>query len=221
MSISLYIVEDYPLSRIGLKHSLAKYDDIEILGDFETAEECLCAMEKRSVDIILMDIGLPRMKGTEATKQIKLLYPEAKILILTSHASDESVLEALMAGANGYCIKDTPAELLVKIIKMVNMGALWLAPQIAYIPAYHLSQINHNKNRKKPQKNITYDLKLTERELSVLHLIVKGKTNTEIAKEISISKHTAKAHVANILSKLNVDDRVQAAVKAVRSGMLQ
>ncbi len=218
MKISLYIVEDYPLSRVGLRHSLLKYNEIEILGEFETAEECIQALDDKQSNIVLMDLGLPSMGGIEATKIIKSKCPDVKIIALTSHEKEESVLSALSAGANAYCLKDTSDELLFDIIKMVNQGALWLAPKIASIPCNHIAKIQNNIKKKQQKNNI--DKKLTARELSVLGLVVEGKSNTEIAKEMSVSKHTAKAHVASILSKLNVEDRVQAAVKAIQTNIV-
>lgn len=220
MCISVYVVEDYLLTRVGIKHLLEIYDIIKIEGDFESAEDCLDAMKEQPADVILMDIGLPGMNGIEATKKIKKLYPSTKIVILTSHEQDSSVISALTAGADAYCLKDADEEKLLEIIKTVYDGALWLAPQIAKVPAKHLqiqkpTRVQHSKPTAKSQ-----DVKLTDRERAVLQLMIKGKSNPEIAEEILVSKHTAKAHVSSILAKLDVEDRVQAVVKAVQAHLI-
>ncbi len=219
MKISLYIVEDYLLNRVNLRHSLNKFDDVEVIGEFETAEDCIEKMQTRPCDIVLMDLGLPCMNGIDATKHIKNNFPDTKIIVLTSHDNDNTVLAALAAGANAYCLKDSDENILIDIIKTVNSGALWLTPKIAAVPANHLP-----KPRVPIVKNIKFtdhsDIKLSERELSVLKLMAEGKSNPEIAKECTISTHTAKAHVASILAKLGVDDRVQASVKAVKAKLI-
>lgn len=219
MAISLYIVEDYLLTRVGLKHMLGKFKELNVLGEFEAAEECIDAMAKKPSNIILMDLGLPNMNGIEATKVLKEKYPETKIIILTSHDKDEAVIAALLAGASAYCLKDSEEENLINIIKTVNDGALWLAPQIAKVPYNNLPN-SRSKGLYSLDKKEEFDLKLTNREYSVLKLMAEGKTNPEIAKEIIISTHTVKAHVASILTKLDVGDRVQAVVKAIRSNLV-
>lgn len=214
MTISLYIVEDYLLTRVGLKNTLNKFKELNILGEFENAEDCISAMSKKQSDIILMDLGLPHMDGVQATKILKEKYPKTKIIMLTSYEKDEAVLAALTAGANAYCLKDSEEENLINIIKTVNDGALWLAPRIAQVPYNHLpckkSSYIYSSKEKEESK-----IKLTDRELSILRLMKEGKTNPEIAKEIIISTHTVKAYVASILVKLDVSDRVQAVVKAM------
>lgn len=214
MTISLYIVEDYLLTRVGLKNALNKYKELHILGEFENAEDCISAMSTKQSDIILMDLGLPKMDGVQATRILKEKYPKTKIIMLTSYEKDEAVLAALTAGANAYCLKDSEEENLINIIKTVNDGALWLAPKIAQVPFHHLpskksSSVYSSKEKEESQ------IKLTGRELSILKLMKEGKSNPQIAKEIIISTHTVKAYVASILVKLEVSDRVQAVVKAM------
>lgn len=219
MAISLYIVEDYLLTRVGLKHTLKKFEDVEVINDFETAEECIEAMKERPSDMVFMDLGLPGMNGVEATKILKRKYPETKIIILTSHEKDETVIAALLAGANAYCLKDSEEENLINIIRTVKKGALWLAPEIAKVPCNHLTSPRSSSLCGLSKEKIS-DLNLTNREFSVLKLMTEGKTNPEIAKEMIISTHTVKAHVASILTKLDVNDRVQAAVKAIKSNLV-
>ena len=205
--VSIYIVEDYLLARITCRKALEQFNDLEIKNDFETAEECIEALEKNPVDVILMDIGLPYMTGIEATKIIKEKYPNTKIIMLTSHDNQEEIISSLASGANAYALKDISVEDLHDAILNTNKGCIWIHPKIAAI-------INHTfVNAKLIPKE---DFNLTSREKEVLVLLTQGLSNTEIADKLIISTHTAKAHVCNILTKLSVTDRVQAAVKATK-----
>ena len=205
--VSIYIVEDYLLARITCRKALEQFNDLEIKNDFETAEECIEALEKNPVDVILMDIGLPYMTGVEATKIIKEKYPNTKIIMLTSHDNQEEIISSLASGANAYALKDISIEDLHDAILHTNKGCIWIHPKIASI-------INHTfVNAKLIPKD---DFNLTSREKEVLVLLTQGLSNTEIADKLIISTHTAKAHVCNILTKLSVTDRVQAAVKATK-----
>ena len=205
--VSIYIVEDYLLARITCRKALEQFNDLEIKNDFETAEECIEALEKNPVDVILMDIGLPYMTGIEATKIIKDKYPNTKIIMLTSHDNQEEIISSLASGANAYALKDISVEDLHDAILNTNKGCIWIHPKIASI-------INHTfVNAKLIPKE---DFNLTSREKEVLELLTQGLSNTEIAEKLIISTHTAKAHVCNILTKLSVTDRVQAAVKATK-----
>ena len=205
--VSIYIVEDYLLARITCRKALEQFNDLEIKNDFETAEECIEALEKNPVDVILMDIGLPYMTGVEATKIIKEKYPNTKIIMLTSHDNQEEIISSLASGANAYALKDISVEDLHDAILNTNKGCIWIHPKIASI-------INHTfVNAKLIAKD---DFNLTSREKEVLDLLTQGLSNTEIAEKLIISTHTAKAHVCNILTKLSVTDRVQAAVKATK-----
>ena len=205
--VSIYIVEDYLLARITCRKALEQFNDLEIKNDFETAEECIEALEKNPVDVILMDIGLPYMTGVEATKIIKEKYPNTKIIMLTSHDNQEEIISSLASGANAYALKDISVEDLHDAILNTYKGCIWIHPKIAAI-------INHTfVNAKLIPKE---DFNLTSREKEVLELLTQGLSNTEIADKLIISTHTAKAHVCNILTKLSVTDRVQAAVKATK-----
>ena len=205
--VSIYIVEDYLLARITCRKALEQFNDLEIKNDFETAEECIEALEKNPVDVILMDIGLPYMTGVEATKIIKEKYPNTKIIMLTSHDNQEEIISSLASGANAYALKDISVEDLHDAVLNTNKGCIWIHPKIASI-------INHTfVNAKLIPKD---DFNLTSREKEVLVLLTQGLSNTEIAEKLIISTHTAKAHVCNILTKLSVTDRVQAAVKATK-----
>ena len=205
--ISVFIVEDYLLTRITYKKAFKDYENINIIGDFETAEECINALEKQTVDVILMDLGLPYMTGIDATKIIHRKYPDIKIIILTSHENDNEVLSSLASGANAYALKDIETKKLYNLIHTVNEGSIWIDPQITKI-------VQKTFYKAEPIKK--EDFNLTPREKEVLDLLVQGFSNTEIAERLIVSPCTAKAHVCNILEKLSVTDRVQAAVKATK-----
>ena len=216
--IEVVLVEDYKLTRVGLRMALNEFDDIEVVGEAEDAEKGIELIKELKPDVVLMDLGLPGMSGLEATRKLQDIVPESKIIILTSHGQEEEVLAALGIGAKAYCLKDISPETLALVIKNVALGGCWLDPEIANyvlntLPAPEtLNFLTANSNLQKAQ--------LTEREIEVLRLLVKGKSNTEIAKELIVSVHTAKAHVCSILQKLCVDDRVQAAVKAVKEHLV-
>ncbi len=216
--IKIYIVEDYFLTRVSYRHTLGKTEDFELLGDFESAEECLEAMKENPADVVLMDLGLPYMNGIEATRIISSEYPNTKVIILTSHETDEEVLACTASGASGYVLKDLEVEPLRKVIRAVNFGALWFDPQIADVTKSVIPKPNSTDF-----DNLydTSDIKsiLTVRELETLKLVSEGKSNVEIAEIMMVSKNTAKAHVGSILSKLSVTDRVQAAVMAVKANL--
>ena len=223
MGVSVYIVEDYLLTRVGLKYTLNELENIRLIGDFEAAEDCINAMKKEPADIIFMDLGLPGINGIEATKIIKEKYPSTKIVILTSHEKDETVLASLSAGADAYCLKDPETETLINVIQNVTQGVLWLDTSVAKIPAKYMPKpdfSNFEKLYPPSQINNNTNIKLTDREREVLKLMIDGKTNPEIAEKIIISTHTVKAHVASILSKLEVEDRVQASVKAIKMNLV-
>lgn len=205
--ISLFIVEDYQLARVTCKKALEQFSDLEIKNAFETAEECIEALEKEPIDVILMDIGLPYMTGIEATKIIKEKYPSVKIIMLTSHDNKEEIISSLASGANAYALKDISIEDLYNAIIETYKGCIWIHPKIA-------SVINTTFTSTKVVEKQEFNL--TSREREVLALLSKGLSNTEIAEELVISPHTAKAHVCSILTKLSVTDRVQAAVKATK-----
>jgi len=217
-TVTLYVVDDYLLTRIAHKRYFADDDNFDVIGDFQNAKDCLEAMKTRQADIILMDIELPGMNGIEAVKIIKEKFPKTKVIMFTSYKNEERVLASLACGACGYILKNKKDVDLKKIINMVIKGEFWMDLEIAKlafssIPIPNITDLeNLYENRKLKES-------LTERELEVLKLLTDGKTNSEIAQEIIISTNTAKAHVGNILTKLAVSDRVQAAVKAVRANL--
>lgn len=217
--IKVVIVEDYKLTRVGLRSALNEFEGISVVGEADNGESGIQIIEKFKPDVVLMDLGLPGINGIEATQKVKAMDDKIKIIILTSHEREEEVLASLGSGANAYCLKDIDPNTLVTVIKSVKEGACWLDPAIAKMA---LNLFPKPESTKILSSSDIPDARaqLTERELEVLRLLVKGRSNTEIAKELIVSVHTAKAHVCSILQKLCVDDRVQAAVKAIRENII-
>lgn len=211
MKKNILIVEDHELTRFGLKTAFEGVDFIGTLYEAESAEKALELFQDNKIDIVIMDLGLPFMNGIEATKQIRNSNKDVKIIILTSHNDEKEVLNSLRAGANAYCSKEINPQRLIQVVQSVADGAAWFDPSIAHIvlKATTNSPVIDSENNSKQ-----YDL--TARESQILKLMTEGYSNMEIAQILVISINTTKAHVANILQKLEVDDRLQAALKALK-----
>ena len=219
MTIKILLVENQKLMRIGIKSLFNDYPELEIIGEAMNGKEAVEKSKLIKPDIVLLDLGLPDINGIEVTKRILEYNNNIHVIALTSHISEEEVTLALQAGASAYVIKDISTEFLMNIIKMVKLGAMWLDPQVVpfirdkncgVIPSRQLSRSVFKERHSN----------LTQREYEVLKLIVDGQSNSDIAKTLTISEHTAKAHVCNIIQKLVVDDRTQAAVKALKEGLV-
>ncbi len=219
MTINVLLVEDQKLIRVGLKSLFEGQNDIEVTAEAQTGKEAVEKFRTTHPDVVVMDIGLPDISGIEATKRILEINSKAKVIILTSHLSEQEVMDALHAGACAYAMKDISTDILKMVIKTVDEGAMWLDPQVVpilrekncgVIPPRQMSRAMFKEQH----------ANLTQREYEVLKLVVEGLSNNEIAQELTISEHTAKAHVCNIIQKLVVDDRTQAAVKALKEGLV-
>lgn len=226
---NILIIEDHALTRFGLKTVFETDYDNEDLNFVEKVFEApnakigLEIIEKENIEIVIMDLGLPDINGIDATKIIKDKHPSTKVIVLSSHEQEEDVIKAIKAGANAYCTKDVNQEKLIYIVSSVIKGAAWFDPKVA---GYVLSAARNDFQDEKPSKNAdtkaasktdkTADFKLTAREKQVLALISDGKSNSEISKELDLSVNTIKVHVCNILHKLSVSDRTQAAIKAIK-----
>jgi DNA-binding NarL/FixJ family response regulator len=206
------IVEDDPMMQLGLEQVLSNQPNISLIGFAEDGYLAVETALKEKPDLILMDIGLPRMDGIEATKKIKQALPETRIVMLTSHTAETEVIAALSSGADAYCIKGASIDRLYAAIEAASDGATYLDPQVAKYVINHLQPPAPQNDRK--------NTNLSPREFEVLQLMVEGKTNVEIAEELYLSPNTIKTHVRGIMNKLSVDDRVQAAVTALRSGLV-
>ena len=212
MKKNILIVEDHELTRFGLKTTFENVDYIDTIYEAESAEKALEILNNNHIDIIIMDLGLPNMNGIQATKKIRQSNKDVKIVILTSHNEEKEVLNSLKAGANSYCSKEINPQRLVQVVQSVADGAAWFDPSIANIVlrATTSSSVIDTETAKK-------DYDLTARESQILKLMTEGYSNMEIAQLLVISINTTKAHVASILQKLEVDDRLQAALKALKN----
>jgi DNA-binding NarL/FixJ family response regulator len=212
MSIRILIADDHHIVRKGLVLFLQTQKGLEVIAEAENGQIAIEKSRELNPDIILMDLSMPIMDGVEATRQICAENPAAKVMILTSFSDKNHVLPALEAGASGYQLKDSdPDKLVDGIYKMIN-GENQLDPKIT-------SQLLSHLQGKQGKSDLAEDL--TVRELEVLKEISKGKSNKEIASDLFITEKTVKTHVSNILAKLNLQDRTQAALYAVRNGLDQ
>jgi two-component system, NarL family, response regulator LiaR len=208
--VRVLIVEDDPLMQLGLEQSLQEYPQITLVGVAEDGYLGVEAALKLKPDIVIMDIGLPRLDGIAATQRIKAALPNIHVVMLTSHTAETEIVAALASGADSYCIKGASLDRLITAIAAAQEGATYLDPQIAKKVVEHLKPPT-------PSANLG---QLSQRELEVLKLMVEGKSNPEIAAVLYLSPNTVKTHVRGIMNKLAVDDRVQAAVVALRSGLV-
>ena len=220
--IKVLLVEDHMMIRMGTALVIEKTEGITLVGEAEDGQQGVEMAKELLPDVILMDIGLPVIDGIEATRRIKELNLDSKILIFTSRDNDDDVFAALAAGADGYIMKGATAQQLTAALTAVNGGTAWLDPAIARLV---LSNVQKQKSEDTTTDSINYKagkntFGLTEREMEVLALIVDGLSNPEIAEKLFITRATAKAHVHSILQKLYVDDRTQAAVTAMREGLV-
>ncbi|MBW4667887.1 MAG: response regulator transcription factor [Cyanomargarita calcarea GSE-NOS-MK-12-04C] len=208
--IKVLLVDDQSLIRQGLKALLELEEDLEIVGEAENGEIAVKLVEEFHPDVVLMDIRMPIMDGVATTREIHQRFPKIKILVLTTFDDDEYVTAALQSGAMGYLLKDTPSEELAVAIRAVHKGYTQLGPGIVKKLLTQFPNIPGNKTPSPP----TYLAELTPREKDVLQLIAKGASNREIAQKLFISEGTVKNHVTNILNRLNLRDRTQAAIIA-------
>ena len=202
--IRVMIVDDHAVVRSGLRFFLLAFDDIELIAEADSGEEALQLCEKDRPDVILMDMMMPGMDGATATQAIRERYPQVQVIALTSFREEDLVQRALQAGAISYLLKDTSDEKLGEAIRSAYAGHSTLAPE-ATEALIHATTHPHKLGDD-----------LTEREREVLGLMVEGLNNVDIAERLAISRATAKFHVSNILSKLNVTNRAEAIVLAVQ-----
>jgi NarL family two-component system response regulator LiaR len=208
--IRILLVDDHAIVRKGLRALLSTEGDLEVVGEASNGVEALTAARLLAPDVILMDLMMPEMDGIEATRQIKVALPGAHVLVLTSFAADDKVFPAIKAGALGYLLKDSGPEELLKAIRGVYRGEPSLEPSIARKLLLELSQ---------PAKAPPTVDPLTERELEVLRLIAQGLSNKDIAEQLVVAEWTVRTHVSNILSKLHLASRTQAALYALKAGL--
>lgn len=217
--INILLVEDYKLIRVGIKSIFDESDGYCVIAEAETGKEAINKAEIHHPDIVLLDLCLPDMNGTKVLKEIIQKSERTKVIILSAHSNEDDIIKCLSLGAYAYVIKDINTDILLYIVKSVYSGAMWLDPQIVPILRNKSEFVIPQKKFSRSSFRNTHN-NLTQREYEVLKLVVDGKSNNEISKELCISEHTAKAHVCNIIQKLVVDDRTQAAVKAIKEGLV-
>jgi DNA-binding NarL/FixJ family response regulator len=237
--IRVALIEDHDLTRVGIRTALQQRQEIVVVGEAANGTEGLKLLQTTQPDIAIVDIGLPDIDGIELTRQLKATQDESnpvpKVLILTLQDNEEAVLAAFAAGADSYCMKDISFDRLLEALQVTQEGNSWIDPAIAKIVLSQTRQAPEQgtvtpvpansktvaiQATEQEYTNMLEAYPLTERELEVLELIVEGYSNAAIAEKLYITVGTVKTHVRNILNKLCADDRTQAAVRALRSGLV-
>jgi two-component system, NarL family, response regulator LiaR len=208
MTIRILLADDHSVVRQGLRMFLGLDPELEVVGEARNGVEAVRLAQELAPDVVLMDILMPEMDGLEATRRIRAAQPETEVIALTSVLENEKVFDAIRSGAIGYLLKDTESEELCRAIKAAAAGQVQLSPQAA---ARLLREERPSQSQTDP---------LTPRETEVLRLLAHGLANKEIARDLEIGEKTVKTHVSNILSKLGVLSRTQAALQAVRMGLI-
>ena len=214
-ALRVLIVDDHDLFRSGLRNLLEVEEGIQIIGEAAEGHEALRIVQELTPDVVVMDLNMPGMGGVEATRHITSLAPLTRVVMLTISDEDNDVIDAILAGACGYLLKDASIQDLMTGIRAAALGESLISPTIA---AKVLQRLRASSRR--PEIETTIRTELSHREIEVLKLIANGKDNAMIAAELHISPKTVKNHISNILMKLQIDNRIQAAVYAVRSGIV-
>jgi DNA-binding NarL/FixJ family response regulator len=205
------VVDDHDLFRRGLRELLEE-QGIRVIGEASNGADAIALAVRSRPDVVVMDLNLPRQSGTEATRELVATMPDARVLVLTVEAGGRNVLDALIAGACGYLLKDATIEEIAAGVRAAAAGQSFVSPRVGH----------HVLDRLRGQAGVdgtSGDTPLSERELDILRLVAKGCDNDEIAERLFLSPRTVKNHVSSILAKLEMDNRVQAAVYAVRKGI--
>jgi DNA-binding NarL/FixJ family response regulator len=210
--MKVIICDDQAIIRDGLEMLLTLERDIQVVGQAQDGAEAVELVARHQPDLVLMDLKMPGMNGIEATRQIHTRYPAVKVLVLTTYDDDEWVFDAVRAGAAGYLLKDTPREEVIRAIRGTVEGKSFVDPAVT---GKLLQQVASQQTQ--PASTIT--AQLTEREVDVLRLVARGLNNADIAARLHLAEGTVRNHVSVILSKLQVSDRTQAAVIAIRHGL--
>jgi len=203
-TIKVLIVDDHPVVRLGLRTMLESEENISVMGMAGSAKEAFAEVEREQPDVVLMDLRMPEMEGAKAIAELRRIYPDIRILVLTNYEADEDIFRALQAGAMGYLLKSTPQEEIVQAIEMVHENRRCIPPRIK---ERLLDMIGREE--------------LSQRELEVLALVAQGRSNKEIAQHLFISDKTARNHVVSCLGKLGARDRTEASTTAIRRGLIR
>jgi DNA-binding NarL/FixJ family response regulator len=215
-NIQVVVVDDHNFFRQGLRDLLSE-QGLDVVGEAASGEAALKLVEATAPDVVVMDLSMPGIGGVEATRHLTAAAPNTRVLVLTIAADSGHVIEALMAGACGYMLKDASVEEIVTGIRATAAGESLISPPIA---AKLLERLRANEHETAEPAPKPVGADLSERELQVLRLLAAGKDNSDIAQELFISPKTVKNHISSILAKLHIENRIQAAVYAVRSGIV-
>jgi DNA-binding NarL/FixJ family response regulator len=218
MSTSIFIVDDQALFREGLRTLLSVWPDLEVVGEAGNGQEALQKVAELRPDVILMDLRMPVMDGVAATRQITHEYPDCRIIVLTTFDDDEHIFDGLRAGAAGYLLKDVPSEKLVEAIRATARGESFLQPAVAAKVVAEFARVTAGKQTAVRDSSLIEPL--SERELEILRIVAQGASNKEIGALLYITEGTVKNHLTNILGKLGVRDRTQAALRARELNLL-
>jgi len=210
--ISVLLAEDHTIVRKGLRSLLDAETDIEIVGEAEDGQQAIELVQRLLPDVVLMDITMPILNGLEATRQIKKLFPQVKVVVLTVHSTEEYIFQILRAGASGYVVKQAAVSELVQAIQTVYRGASFLSPSISH-------QVVEEYGRRAEAMEDKLD-RLTDREREVLQLIAEGRTNREIASRLHVTVKTVEAHRAHLMDKLDLHSTAELTKYALRKGMV-
>ncbi len=217
-SIRVFLVEDHQITRFGIKKMLEAVDGVEIIGDCASGLEALNYAKANAPDIMIIDLGLEDISGIELAKLIKENL-STRIIVFASNESKNCVIDALKAGIDAYCLKDLNQEQLADAVRSVSNGAVWLDAKVARIFTDCLAQ-NEKPEIGILQPKIKRPFSLSEREYEILCLLVEGNSNQKMAEKLFLSAETIKTHMRHLMEKLEVADRTQAAVKAVKEGLI-
>jgi NarL family two-component system response regulator LiaR len=217
--ITVLLVDDHEVVRQGLRASLEARPEFAVVGEAESGAAAIRLAQELVPDVVLMDLVMPGMDGVEATRQVKGTSPRTQIVVLTSYHDDEQIFPALQAGAISYLLKDVKMDELAEAVRRAAQGEATLHPRVATRVLQELHGVKTDGEH--PSNELDPLSKLTPREMEVLHWLANGSSNREIAEQLVISDYTVKGHVSNILSKLHLADRTQAAVYAWREGIVR
>ena len=216
--IRILLAEDYALIRLGLKGQFSLEPEFEVVGEAKNGEQAIKLTSELSPDVVLMDIEMPVVDGITATQEIKSGVTAPRVIALSAFGNDSQVVGMLAAGADGYCLKSIEWGQLLAVIRLIKDGGTYLDPKIAHKVAIMLKSTT--TSTPKPSVSNSSSQLLSDREREIMQLISEGMSNPKIAERLYLSLGTVKSYVRNILNKLSVDDRVQAAAKAVREGLI-
>ncbi len=226
MATNIIIIDDHQLFREGIKRILEFEKSLQVVAEGDDGSEVLTLVEEYRPDIVIMDINMPQMNGVEATRKLIEKYPKTKIIILSIHDDENYVTHALKTGAMGYLLKEMDADTLIEAVRVVADGGSYLHPKVTHNLVKEYRRLAAGESAARVSPYVPAEIRrplhlLTRRECDVLQLLADGKSNRGIGDALYISEKTVKNHVSNILQKMNVNDRTQAVISAIKNGWVK